>query len=131
MRRSTEFVRVAGALAGVLLGGIAWAVTRSGNDPKAQAEKFMTAVQNGDFDGAKNLLCKDGKGMFKDLAELKGQLVGSGDIAGFTMGAVTDKTFEGGKRKSVEVRVQLGAGTTRTVELSMTKERGKYLVCGF
>ncbi len=119
------------AVLAVVLSGAAWAVTRGGNDPKAQADKFMTAVQHGNLDDARKLLCKDGRDKFGTAGELREQMVGSGEIAGFTSGGVSDATFQGDRRKDVEVSVQMKDGTTKQVTLSMTKESGKYLVCGF
>jgi len=116
------------AVLAVVLGVVAWSV-RGGDDPKTQAEKFMTAVQQGDFAAAEKLLCKDGRDLYSDATELENDLVG-GDITSFTLGSVSDSTYQGDKRKDVEVNAQLADGSTKRVTLSMTKEGGKYLVCG-
>jgi hypothetical protein len=120
---------VVAALA-VALSVVAWVATRGGGDPKAQADRFMSAVQHGDFNEAKDLLCKNGRGQFSDIGEMREKLAGC-DINGYTIGDVSDATFEGDKRKEVQVSVRLADGTSDSVTLSMTKESGKYLVCGF
>ena len=132
-KRTRLFIAVVAVVAalGILLPLVAWGISRGGSDPQAQAGKFMTSVQTGDFDGATKLLCKDGRGKFASIAELQAQLVDAGAITGFTLGSVSDSVFEGDKRKDVEVSVQMGDGTTKKVTLSMTKESGTYLVCGF
>lgn len=118
------------AVVAAVLGVVAFTVTRGGGDPKAQADKFMTAVQAGDFSAAKKLLCKDGQDEFKDISDLRGRLA-SGDIKSYTLGDVSDSTYQGDKRKDVKVNLQLANGKSDEVTLSMTKESGKYLVCGF
>jgi hypothetical protein len=118
------------AVLAVGLGVVAWLVRGGGDDPKAEAEKFMTAVQKGDFAASEKLLCKDGRGRYSDAAELENDLA-DGDIMSFTLGSVSDTTYQGGKRKDVEVAVQRADGSTKRVHLSMTREKGKYLVCGF
>jgi Domain of unknown function (DUF4878) len=118
------------AVVAVVLGVVAFTMTRGGGDPKAQADKFMTAVQSGDFSAAKKLLCKDGQDEFTDISDLRGRLASDG-IKSYTVGDVSDGTFQGDKRKDVKVNLQLASGKSDEVTLSMTKEGGKYLVCGF
>jgi hypothetical protein len=115
------------AVLAVVLGVVAWSVRGVGDDPKAKAEKFMTAVQRGDFAAGEKLLCKDGRDLYSDAAELENDVAG-GDITGFTLGSVSDSTLQ--DRKDVEVTVQRADGSTKRLSLSMTKEGGKYLVCG-
>jgi hypothetical protein len=130
-RNRAPLIIVALATLAAVLSAVVWGIGRGGNDPKAQAEKFMTAVQKGEFDAAKNLLCKDGRDNFSSMDEMRTQLVDTGKITGFTLGSVSDSTFDGDKRKDVGVSVQMGDGTTKPLTLSMTKEGGKYQVCGF
>jgi len=129
-RNRTPIIIAIVAVVAAILGVVAFTMTRGGGDPKAQADKFMAAVQSGDFSGAKKLLCKDGQNEFSNIADLRGRLA-SDDIKGYTLGDVSDSTYQGDKRKDVKVNLQLAGGKTDEVTLSMTKEGGKYLVCGF
>jgi hypothetical protein len=115
----------------VVLIATGWALNRGGTDPGAQAQRFMTAVQTGDFGTARALLCKDGRDKFGGAAQLREELAGAGQIAGFTLGTVSDSVYQGDKRKEIAVSVRMADGTTRHVTLSMTRESGRYLICGF
>jgi hypothetical protein len=130
-RNRTPLIIALVAVLAVVLSAVAWGVSRGGDDPSTQAEKFMTSVQNSNFSDSKGLICKDGRDKFSTAAELSEALVDGGTVTGFTIGTVTDDTFQGDKRKVVQVSVQMEDGTTKQVTLSMTKESGKYLVCGF
>jgi hypothetical protein len=129
-RRRGPMILALLAVLAAALSVVAWMANRAGGDPKVQADKFMSAVQHGDYNAAKDLLCKDGKGQFSDINEMREKLAG-GDISGYTIGDVSDATFEGDKRKEVLVSVQLADGTSDSVTLSMTRDSGNYLVCGF
>jgi hypothetical protein len=129
-RKRAPLVITAVAVAVIAVSAIAWVANRGGGDPKGQADKFMSAVQGEDFNTAKGLLCKDGRDQFSGIDEMREKLAG-GPINGYSIGGVSDDTYQGDKRKEVAVSVQLSDGTSDTVTLSMTKESGKYLVCGF
>lgn len=118
------------AIVAVALSVAAWVVTRGGSDPRAQADRFLSAVEAGDFGAARGLLCEDGRDEFGDVAEMRERLAPAA-ITGHTLGGVTDGTYEGDKRKKVDVSLRLADGSTGQVILSMTKQSGTYLVCGF
>lgn len=118
-------------LAGVAAVPIAVTVSRGGNAKEA-ATRFMSALDQGRYDDARALLCQDGRRAY-DSSDALREAVGIGDreVRSFTIDSATSDTVDGESRTDVRVTVVLSDGDHYVMHLNVTKENGKYAVCGF
>ena len=129
-RSKVPFLIAGLGVVAIVLTVVAWLVTR--DDPRTEAERFLTALHDGRFGDARDLLCQDGKNRIGNGDELRTQIdLADKQLAGYTVTAVTDTEYLGDKRTNVDADVRYSNGRNGKIILSMVKERGHFLVCGF